>query len=134
MAIRTRLVVAVVVGVVTIAGAYGFAATLGAGTAGLGAGSEIVASCGSGMEVAYTASFDPATSGYVVDGIELSDIPTGCRSKSLSASFYDGSGAVVGSPIGAALTASGTTQSIAVAPSSDTVDASRVSGVSVVVS
>jgi hypothetical protein len=133
MAGRT-LLVAALAAVSAFAGAYGFASTLGFGTSGLGAGSTLVASCGSGLTFAYTTSFSPTGSGYVVDGIELSDIPAGCRSKSLSASFYDRSGATVGSPVGATLAASGTTQSIAVAPASDAIDASRVSGVSVVVS
>jgi hypothetical protein len=128
------LLVAVLAALSAFAGAYGFASTLGFGTSGLGAGSTLVASCGSGMRFAYTTSFSPAASEYVVDRIELSDIPAGCRSKSFSASFYDHTGASIGSPVDATLTGSGATQGIAVAASSDGIDASRIGGVSVVVS
>jgi len=129
-----KLVVAVLAAVVVFAGAYGFAATLGSSTADLGAGSNVIASCGNGITLAYTAEFDADKSGYAVNGIELSNIPAGCQSKSLSATFYDSSGTTVGSAVGATLTASGTTQSIAITPSTNTIDADRVSGVSIVLS
>jgi hypothetical protein len=48
--------------------------------------------------------------------------------------FYDNRGAVVGAAVDATLTASDTTQSIDIVPSPNTIDATRVSGVSVVVS
>jgi hypothetical protein len=112
---------------------YGFAATLGSGSAALDAGSKVIASCGNGMTFAYTSAYE-TDSGYVVDGIDLSGIPAGCRNKTLSATFYDRRGATVGSTVGATLTASGSTQSIAIAPTTNTIDAGRVSGVSVVVS
>lgn len=114
--------------------AYGFAASLGSSTTGLAAGSQVVASCGSGMTFAYKTTFEAGNSSYAVSGIELSNIPAGCRSKSLSATFYDSSDTPVGSAVGATLTAAGTTQSIAVAPGSNEIDAREVSGVSVVVS
>jgi hypothetical protein len=129
-----RLLVASLAAAVACGGAYCFAATLGFSATGLGAGSEVVASCGDGMRFAYTTSFSPTVSGHVVDGIEVSDIPAGCLGENLSATFYDRNGSPVGAPVGATLTASGTTQSIAVAPRSDAIDASRISGVSVVLS
>lgn len=121
-------------GVAACASIYGFAATLGASSGGLGAGSRVVASCGSGMRFGYTARFSATDLGYVVDGIELADVPAGCQGKTLTATFYDSRGATVGSAVGATLTVSGTTQSIAVTPNSNTIEASQVSGISVVVS
>jgi hypothetical protein len=52
-------------------GAHGFAASQGFSSSGLAAGSEVIASCGSGMKVAYTSAYSAAGSGYAVDGIEL---------------------------------------------------------------
>jgi hypothetical protein len=130
----SKLVLAALAAVLTFAGAYGFAASLGASTSGLGADSTVSASCGSGMTLAYTTVFNPAGSGYAVSGIELSNIPAGCRSKTFSATFYDRSGAAVGAAIAATLTGSGATQRIAVDPDSSAIVAGEVSGVSVVVS
>jgi hypothetical protein len=129
-----RVVFAALAAAAAFLGAYGFATTLGSSTTGLGAGSEVVASCGSGLTFAFTAAFSATNSEYVVDGIELSNIPAGCQRKSLSASFYDSNGTTVGSTVDATLTASGSTESIAIAPSSNTIDAGQVNGVSVVVS
>ena len=130
----SKLVLAGLATVITFAGAYGFAASLGASTSGLGADSTVSASCGSGMTLAYTTVFNPPGSSYAVSGIELSNIPAGCRSKSFSATFYDRSGTTVGAGIAATLTASGATQHIAVVPDSNAIAAGEVSGVSVVVS
>ena len=113
---------------------YGVAATLGSGSAALEAGSKVITSCGSGMTFAYTSAFSTTVSGYVVNGIDLTDIPPGCRDRTLSVTFYDNRGAIVGAAVDATLTASGTTQSIDIVPSPNTIDATRVSGVSVVVS
>lgn len=128
-----KLVLAALAAFAAFAGAYGLAASLGSGTTGLAAGSDVIASCGSGMTFAYTTAFDVTDSGYSVSGIELSYIPAGCRSKRLSATFYDSSGAPVGAAVGATLTAAGTTQSIAIQASNE-IDADRVDGVSIVVS
>jgi hypothetical protein len=132
--LTARLVVAALAAVVSFLGAYSFAAIFGSSTTGLGAGNKVIASCGSGMTFAYSTAFHAADSDYVVNGIELSNIPAGCQRKSLSASFYDSNGTTVGSAVGATLPASGTTQSIAISPSSNAIDAREVSGVSIVVS
>jgi hypothetical protein len=131
---HTTLVIAALAALAASAGAYGFAAFLPSTAAGLAAGSQVVASCGSGLRVTYTTAFVSAGSGYAVSGIELSDIPAGCLSRTLSATFYDDGGAPLGSAVGATLTTAGTTQSIAVDQSSNTIDARRVGGLSVVVS
>jgi len=131
--VAAKLVVAALAAAVAGAGTYGFAATLGSSSAGLGAGSTVVASCGSGMRFAYTSAFSATDSGYVVSGIDISSIPAGCQNQTLSATFYDSSGATVGSAVATTLPASGTTQSITITPSSNTIDAGELSGVSVVV-
>jgi hypothetical protein len=131
---HTKLVIAALAACVASVWAYGFAASLGSSTTGLAAGSRVIASCGSGMTFAYTTAFDAADASYAVSGIELSNIPAGCRSKTLSATFYDSSGTPVGSAVGATLATAGTTQSIAVAQGANRIDAGQVSGVSVVVS
>ncbi len=111
----------------------GFAASLGTGTGGLGATSKIVGACGSGLTFGYTTTFDPAISGYAVNGIALSNIPVGCLRKSLIATFFAGDHAI-GSEVAVTLPAAGTAESIPIDPSSDTIDAGQVSGVAVVVS
>lgn len=131
---RARLVVVVLAALVTVVCSYGFGASRGAGATGFAAGDEVITSCGSGMTVAYTTAFDVTDSGYAVSGIELSDIPAACQGQSLSLSFYDSSGAPIGSPVDATLNSVGTTQSIAIDPDSNNIDASNVSGISVVVS
>jgi hypothetical protein len=113
---------------------FGFAASLGINTGGLGADNKLVASCGSGMSFAYTTSFASAVPGYAVNGINITNIPAGCLSKNVAVTFTDGSNNPVGSEVTSSLPASGTTKSIAITPSSNQIDASKVTGVSVVVS
>jgi hypothetical protein len=112
----------------------GFAASLGTGTGGLGATSKIVGACGSGLTFGYTTTFDPGISGYAVNGIEVSNIPAGCLDKSLTATFYGSDANATGSAVSATLPTTGTTQTIPIDPSSNTIDAGQFSGVSVVVS
>jgi hypothetical protein len=129
-----KLIVAAATAVVVFASVYGFAASLGISTSGLGADTKVVASCGTGLTFAYTTSYYSGVPGYAVNGINLSNIPSGCLSKSLSVTFYNGSNNAVGSAVTATLPASGTTQSIAITPSANTIDASAVTGVAVTVS
>ena len=131
--LRTKVVVAVVAAFVAFGGVQGFAASPGAGTGGLGATSRIVGSCGSGLTFGYGVTFDAGISGYAVDRLELSNIPAGCLGKTLTATFYDQSSAE-GLAVTATLPATGTTETISIDPSSNTIDAGRVGGVSVVVS
>ena len=131
---KSRFVVAAVVATVAFSGVYAFAASLGVSTSGLGADTKAVASCGTGLTFAYTTSYYSGVPGYAVSGINLSNIPSGCLSKSLSVTFYNGSNNAVGSAVAATLPATGTTQSIAITPSANTIDASAVTGVAVTVS
>jgi hypothetical protein len=112
----------------------GFAASLGTGTGGLGATSRIVAACGSGLTLGYTTTFDMGISAYVVDRIELSNIPVGCLGKSLTATFYGSDANATGYAVSATFPTAGTIQTIPIDPSWNTIDAGQVSGVSVVVS
>ena len=128
-----KMVVAAVAAVIVFTSVYGFAASLGINTSGLGADTKVVASCGTGMTFAYTTSYYSGVPGYAVNGINVSAIPAGCLSKSLSVTFYNGSSAV-GSAVASTLPASGTTQSISITPSTNTIDASLVTGVAVTVS
>ena len=130
----TKLVLAAVVASMAFAGVYAFATSLGNGSGGLGAGGNLVASCGNGMTFHYTTRFDPAIAGYAVSGIDLSHIPAGCLSKSLFVTFLTRSDGANGAAVMAALPSSGTVESIPIAPNADEIDVGRISGVSVVVS
>jgi hypothetical protein len=119
---------------VAFSGARAFAATLDLSAGNFGAGSTVVAACGSGMSFGYSTTFDPGIPGYAVDGIDLTNIPAGCLGKSLSVTFYDSGTDPVGTDVRTTLPASGTTQAVSVSPGSNTIPVSRISGISVVVS
>ncbi len=130
----SKMVLAMVASVTVFASVYGFAASLGVNTSGLGADNKIIASCGSGMTFAYTTSYSSTQPGYAVNGINITSIPAGCLNKTLAVTFSDGSNAALGSQITATLPASGTTDSISVTPATNDIDASKVGNISVVVS
>jgi len=127
----TKLVVAAVVAFIVFAGVYGFAASLGLTTSGLGAGSAVVAACGSGTTAAYTTAYASSIPGYSVTQVNLASIPAGCLSKSYGIQLTGAAGATIGSEMTGTLPASGTTANIA---TSGTPDASLVTGISVVIS
>jgi hypothetical protein len=127
----TRLLLAAVVSSLVFAGVYGFAASLGLTSSGLGAGSAVVASCGTGINAAYSTTYSASIPGYSVSQVNLSAIPAACLSKSYKIQLTGASGVAVGSEMSGTLPASGTTATIATA---GTPDASLVTGVSVVIS
>lgn len=127
----TKLVLAAVAASVVFAGVYGFAASLGLSSSGLGAGNAVVAACGSGIQAAYTTGYSATLPGYSVTQVNLSSIPAGCLSKSYRIQLTGAGGAAVGSEVTGTLPASGTTAAIA---TSGNVDASAVTGISVVIS
>src|SRR5438105_1833290 len=127
----TKLVLAAVVASIVFAGVYGFAASLGLTSSGLGAGNAVVAACGSGITAAYTTAYSATIPGYSVSQVNLASIPAGCLSKAYRIQLTGAAGAAVGSEMTGSLPASGTTASIA---TSGSVDASLVTGISVVVS
>lgn len=127
----TKFIVAAVIASVAFAGVYGFAASLGMTTSGLGASSAVVSACGSGIQASYTTAYAAAIPGYAVSQVNLASIPAGCLSKSYKIQLTGAAGAAIGSEMSGTLPASGTTTSINTAGNPD---ASLVTGVSVVIS
>ena len=127
----TKLVLAAVVASSVFAGVYGFAASLGLSSSGLAAGNAVVASCGTGIQAAYTTAYSATLPGYSVSQVNLSSIPAGCLSKSYRIQLTGAAGATVGAEMTGTLPASGATATIS---TSGNVDASLVTGISVVVS
>lgn len=127
-----RLFLAALLSSIAFAAIYAFAASLGSASTGFGADGKPVASCGSGITLSYTTRFVASLSGYAVDGVDVSNIPAGCLGKKLSVTFSNSQDAD-GSAISDTLPTSGTSQSIAVNPSSNTIAAGQISGVSLVV-
>ena len=127
----TKLVLAAVVASIVFAGVYGFAASLGLSSSGLGAGNAVVAACGSGITASYTTAYSATLPGYSVSQVNLAGLPAGCLSKSYRIQLTGSAGAAVGSEVTGTLPASGATANIA---TSGNVDASAVTGISVVVS
>jgi hypothetical protein len=126
----TKIVVAAVVASIAFAGVYGFAASLGLTTSGLGAGSAVVASCGTGIQAAYTTAYASGISGYAVSQVNLSSIPAACQSKSYRIQLTGAGGAAVGAEMSGTLPATAT----ATIATSGNPDASLVTGISVVIS
>lgn len=131
--LRPSLGLAIVAAVAVLSGGVAAAATLGTSSGGLSAGSEVIASCGAGMEFTYIAAYYAGERSYALNGIDLTNIPAGCLNKRLSATFYDSRGNSLGSRIIDTLPASGTAQSVSIDPTSNYIDTTLVSGVSVVI-
>ena len=127
----TKMVIAAIAAATVFGGVYGFAASLGLTTSGLGAGNAVVAACGSGIQASYTTAYSASVPGYSVSQVNLASIPAGCLSKAYRIQLTGAAGATIGSEMTGTLPASGTTASIATA---GTPDASLVTGISVVVS
>jgi hypothetical protein len=126
----TKLVLAAVIASIVFAGVYGFAASLGLSSSGLGAGNAVVAACGTGIQAAYTTAYSATLPGYSVSQVNLSSIPAACLSKSYRIQLTGAAGAAVGAEMTGTLPASGTTANIS---TSGNVDASLVTGISVVI-
>jgi hypothetical protein len=126
----TKMIFAAIAAVVVFAGTYGFAASLGLTTSGLGAGSAVVASCGTGIQAAYTTAYASGISGYAVSQVNLSSIPAACQSKSYRIQLTGASGVAVGAEMSGTLPATATAN----IATSGNPDASLVTGVSVVIS
>ncbi|HJU37160.1 MAG TPA: hypothetical protein VJ716_07075 [Gaiellaceae bacterium] len=126
----TKMVIAGVAAATVFGAVYGFAASLGLTTSGLGAGSAVVAACGSGIQAAYTTSYSSAIPGYSVSQVNLSNIPAACQSKSYKIQLTGAAGAAVGAEMSGTLPATATAN----IATSGNPDASLVTGVSVVIS
>jgi len=127
----TKLVVAAVVSCIVFAGVYGFAASLGISSSGLGAGNAVVAACGTGITASYTTGYSATLPGYSVSQVNLANIPAACLNKSVRIQLTGTGGSAVGAEATGTLPSSGTTTSI---NTTGNVDASQVTGISVVVS
>ena len=127
----TKIVLAAVIASIVFAGVYGFAASLGLTSSGLGAGNAVVSSCGTGINAAYSTTYTASIPGYSVSQVNLTGIPAACLGKQYKIQLTGASGVAVGSEMSGALPASGTTASI---NTSGTPDASLVTCISVVVS
>ncbi|HLB17901.1 MAG TPA: hypothetical protein VK613_02090, partial [Gaiellaceae bacterium] len=95
--LTTKLVLATVAAGSVFAGVYGFAASLGLTTSGLGAGSAVVSACGSGITASYTTTYSSSISAYSVNQVNLASIPAACLSKSYKIQLTGSGGAAVGS-------------------------------------
>jgi hypothetical protein len=126
----TKLALAAVAAIVVFASTYGFAASLNLGSSGLGAGSAVVASCGTGIQAAYTTAYASGIPGYAVSQVNLSAIPAACQSKSYKIQLTGAGGAAVGAEMSGTLPATATAN----IATSGNPDASLVTGVSVVIS
>jgi hypothetical protein len=103
----TKVVIATAVALIAFGGVYGFAASLGITSSGLGAGSAVVSACGSGTTVSYTTAYTAAISGYSVSQVNLASIPAACLSKTYNIQLTGAAGATVGSAMSGTLPASG---------------------------
>ncbi len=126
----TKIVVAAVAAIIVFASTFGFAASLGLTSSGLGAGSAVVASCGTGINAAYTTTYTASIPGYSVSQVNLSAIPAACQSKSYKIQLTGAGGAAVGTEMTGTLPATATAN----IATSGAPDASLVTGVSVVIS
>ena len=126
----TKMIVAAVAAFVVFAGVYGFAASLGITSNGLGAGSTVVASCGTGINAAYATAYASSIPGYAVSQVNLSAIPAACQSKSYKIQLTGAGGAAVGTEMSGTLPATATAN----IATSGNPDASLVTGISVVIS
>jgi hypothetical protein len=126
----TKIVFAAVAAIVVFASTFGFAASLGLTSTGLGAGSAVVASCGTGINAAYTTTYSASIPGYSVSQVNLSAIPAACQSKSYKIQLTGAGGAAVGAEMTGTLPATATAN----IATSGSPDASLVTGVSVVIS
>ena len=127
----TKMIVAAVAAFIVFASVYGFAASLGLSSTGLGAGSSVVSACGSGIQAAYTTAYASSISGYSVSQVNLSSLPAGCLNKAYKIQLTGAGGAAVGSEMSGNLPAAGSTLNVNTV---GTPDASLVTGISVVVS
>jgi hypothetical protein len=126
----TKMLFAAVAALVVFASTYGFAASLGLTTSGLGAGSAVVASCGTGIQASYTTAYAATIPGYAVSQVNLASIPAACQSKSYRIQLTGAGGAAVGTEMSGTLPATATAN----IATSGNPDASLVTGVSVVIS
>jgi hypothetical protein len=126
----TKMVVAGVAAIIVFASTYGFAASLGITSTGLGAGNAVVAACGTGITAAYTTAYSASIPGYSVSQVNLASIPAACQGKAYRIQLTGAAGATVGAEMTGTLPATATAN----INTTGNVDASLVTGISVVIS
>ena len=89
---RALIVLPFVIGVV-FGGGVAYAASTTINTGQLGAGSGTVSTCDSSFDLAFgTPTYDSATSSYVVNTIDFSNVAAGCNGQTIAVTVADGSG------------------------------------------
>ena len=128
-----RKTLAIVSAVAAFAAVSASAAGLGGltGTS-LGADTTIVASCDTdGITVAYTTTYNAATSQYVVSGVNLTNVNAACNLKAANLTLSDAGNASIGSGSVASLAVAAGAATI---PLSTNAPAKTVTGISLVIS
>ena len=89
---RALVVLPFVIGVV-LGGGVAYAASTTINTGQLGAGSGTVSTCDSSFDLAFgTPTYDAATSSYVVNTIDFSNVASACNGQTIAVTVADGSG------------------------------------------
>ena len=89
---RAVVVLPFVLGVV-LGGGVAYAASTTINTGQLGAGSGTVSTCDSAFDLGFgTPTYDAATSSYVVNTIDFSNVDAGCNGQTIAVTVADGSG------------------------------------------
>ena len=89
---RALVVLPFVIGVV-LGGGVAYAASTTINTGQLGAGSGTVSTCDSSFDLGFgTPTYDAATSSYVVNTIDFSNVAAGCSGQTIAVTVADGSG------------------------------------------
>ena len=89
---RALIVLPFVIGLL-LGGGVAYAASVTINTGQLGAGSGTVSTCDSSFDLAFgTPTYDSATSSYVVNTIDFSNVAAGCNGQTIAVTVADGSG------------------------------------------
>lgn len=126
-----RTLAALVIGTITFSGVYGLAASLNLTSDSLGADTATVAACQAGaLDATYTSSYSATTPGYTLGTVTVSGLAATCYGMAYRITLSGAGNASLGELTGTT-PASGSTFGGAFSPA---VDASLVTGISVVIS
>jgi hypothetical protein len=128
---RLSVILGVVASAALLSVGVAAAASQATDTGGLHAGNADGAACGSGTTASYATTYSSSINGYSVSQVRLASIPAGCLNRSYRIQLTGRSDAVLGPEMTGTLPASGTTANIS---TSGAIDASLVTGISVVIS
>ncbi len=127
---RLSVILAVAVAAPLLSIGVAVAAGQDTGASSFGAGSSVLAACGSGVTASYTTAYASSIRGYDISRVNLASIPAACLGEPYRIQLTGDSGFAVGSEMTGTLPTSGTTAAI---PTLDAIDARLVTGVSVVI-